>query len=65
MTRLNGRLYNMPGGAVGRRYVDYLTTELSHFSAGNYPSERLIVSSSLILQKDRMAMMLDESLRNY
>uniref|UniRef100_A0A1X7TDW7 Uncharacterized protein n=1 Tax=Amphimedon queenslandica TaxID=400682 RepID=A0A1X7TDW7_AMPQE len=27
---LNGRLYSIPGGAVGRQYVDHLTTELSH-----------------------------------
>ena len=53
VTRLNGRLYNIPGGAFGLRYVDHLTIELSHFSAGNYPSERLIVFS-LILQRDRM-----------
>ena len=54
MTGLSGKLYSIPGGAVGRRYVDHLTLEMSHFSVGNYPSKRLIVFSTLMLQIDCM-----------
>ena len=50
---LSGSHYHLPGGSVGRKYVDQLTHELSHFSAGNYPSERFIIFSSVVLQRDR------------
>ena len=50
---LKGRLYTIPGGSVGRKYVDQLCLEVSHLVAGNYPSERLIVFSSVLLQRDR------------
>ena len=53
IVRLSGRLYSLPGGAVGRRYVDQLSKEVSHVSIGNYSSERVIVFSSVILQRDR------------
>ena len=48
-----GPHYSLPGGSVGRKYVDALTDEVSHLASGNYPSERLIVFSSVILQCDR------------
>ena len=54
ITHLNGRLYHVPGGSVGRKYVDLLTTEMSHLAVGNYPSERLIVFSAVTLQRNRM-----------
>ena len=46
--------YDLPGGAVSRRYVDILSEEVSQVTAGNYSSDRLIVFSTCILQKDRM-----------
>ena len=51
---LQGRHNNLPGGAIGRQYVDALTEEVSHVAAGNQSSDRLIVFSSLMLQRDRM-----------
>ena len=40
IVKLSGRHYHLPGGSTGRKYIDQLTQELSHFSAGDYPSER-------------------------
>ena len=54
VVHLSGKLYDIPGGSVGRKYVDSLTQEVSHLSSGNYPSDRVIVFSSVILQRDRM-----------
>ena len=54
ITRLKGRLYHVPGGAVGRRYVDLLSVEVAHLATGNFPSERLMVFSAVILQRNRM-----------
>ena len=51
---LQGKQYNLPGGAVGHQYVDLLSEEVSHLSTGNYSSDRLIVFSTTILQRDRM-----------
>ena len=51
IVRLSGQLYSLPGGAVGRRYVDQLSKEVSHISIGKYSSERVIVFSSVILQR--------------
>uniref|UniRef100_A0A1X7TG66 Reverse transcriptase domain-containing protein n=1 Tax=Amphimedon queenslandica TaxID=400682 RepID=A0A1X7TG66_AMPQE len=53
VSQCQGQHYSLPGGSIGRRYVDILTDEVSHLASGNYPSERLIVFSSLILQHDR------------
>ena len=53
IVKLSGRHYHLPGGSTGRKYNDQLTQDLCHFSAGDYPSERFIVFSSLILQRDQ------------
>ena len=53
IVHLRGKLYSLPGGATGRKYVDYLSKEVSYFSSGTCSSERLLVFSSLILQRDR------------
>ena len=50
----SGNLYVLPGGPVGRRYVDLLTEEVQHLAVGNFPSERVLVFSSVMLQRDRM-----------
>ena len=54
ITHLKGRLYHVPGGSIGRKYVDLLSTEISYLAAGNYSSERLMVFSAVILQRNRM-----------
>ena len=51
IVRLSGRLYSLPGGAVGHRYVVQLPKEFSNISIGKYSSERVIVFSSVILQR--------------
>ena len=50
----SGNLYVLPDGPVGRRYVDLLTEEVQHLVVGNFPSERVLVFSSVILQRDQM-----------
>ena len=52
IVKLSGRHYHLPGGSTDRKYIDKLTQELSHFLVEDYPSERFIVFSSLILQQD-------------
>ena len=52
--QLSGRHYNLPGGSIGRKYVDLITEEMQYLTSGISPSERLIVCSSVILQGDRM-----------
>ena len=54
VAHLSGKLYSLPRGSVGRKYVENLPQEVSHLSAGNYPSYRLIVFSSVLLQRNRM-----------
>ena len=50
----SGNHYIIPGGPTGRRYVDLLTEEVQHLAVGNFPSERVLVFSSVMLQRDRM-----------
>ena len=54
ITQLTGLHYFLPTGVVGRRYVTTLTVEIELLSQGIHASERLIVFSSVILQRDRM-----------
>ena len=54
IAHLQGKVYDLPGGAVGRKYVDLLSEEISHLSVGNFPADRVIVFSVLMLQRDRM-----------
>ena len=48
------RLYDVPGGAVGRHFVDLLSDEVGLLSEGTDKSERLIVCLSVLLQRDTM-----------
>jgi len=43
-----GRHYSLPGGSIGKKYIDLL---LHYLSAGAFPSERVIV---VMLQHDRL-----------
>ena len=38
----------------GDMYVDLLTEEIQHLGVGNYPSEQVLIFSSVILQRDQM-----------
>ena len=51
--QLSGSHYTLSGGSVGRRYLDTLIDEANHLAAGNYPSERVLVCGSVILQCDK------------
>ena len=51
--QISGSHYTLPGGSVGRRYVVTLVDEVNHLAAGNYPSECVLVCSSVILQCDK------------
>ena len=50
----SGNHYILPGGSAGRRFVDVLTEEVSHLAVSNYPSERVLAFSSVVLQRDHM-----------
>jgi len=50
----SGNLYVLPGGSVGCHYVDLLELEVRHLAVGNFPSERLLVFCSVIMQRNRM-----------
>ena len=51
----SGRHYDLPKGSIGRKYVSRMIDEICHFNSGNFPSERLLVFSSVILQRDKMS----------
>jgi hypothetical protein len=53
ISQLSGRHYDLPRGTCGRRFIDLLCVEIRHLTRGNYPSDRLIVFSSVILQRDK------------
>ena len=50
----SGNHYVLPGGPTGRRYVDLLTEDVQHLAVVNFPSERVLVFSSVMLQRDQM-----------
>ncbi len=45
VVHLRGLHYQIPGGAVRRKYVDMLNQEIMQLAAGNYSAERLVVFS--------------------
>jgi hypothetical protein len=55
VTHLSGLHFMIPRGQCGRRYIDILTNEVNMLSAGTVSSERIIVFSSVILQKEKSA----------
>ena len=50
---LQSKLYLVPGGKIGRKYVDLLTKKVCQLNQ-NECSERLLVFNRLILQRDPM-----------
>ena len=51
---VRGNHYDLPGGAIGRHFVDLLSDEVCSLSRGAFKSERLIVFLSVMLQRDIM-----------
>jgi len=49
-----GQHYSLPGGSIGKKYIDLLCDELQYLSLGTYRSEHLIVFCSVMLQWDRL-----------
>ena len=49
-----GQHYSLPGGSIGRKYIDLLCAELQHLSLGTYHSEQVIVFCSVMLQRDHL-----------
>ena len=45
--------YTLPGGSIAKRYIDQLTEEIKYLCNGTYPAERVLVFSSVLLQRDR------------
>ena len=53
--RLPKRLYTLPNGNIGRKYVDLLTHELKLlYTTAHSTSERILVMSRVFLQRDLM-----------
>jgi hypothetical protein len=52
VVKLSRKQYELPGGAVGREFVDSLTDEVNKLASGTHKSERVIVFCSVILQRD-------------
>ena len=53
--RLPKRLYTLPNGNIGRKYVDLLTNELKLLSTtADSTSERVLVMGRVLLQRDPM-----------
>jgi hypothetical protein len=54
IVHLDNKLYHIPGGSIGRQYVDLLCSETTLLAEGTYSSERLMVFSAVMLQRDRL-----------
>ena len=52
--RMSGRQYDLPGGAVGREFVDLLTTEVRLLTDNSAISDRLMMFCPVILQRNHM-----------
>ena len=53
VTQLSARHFDLPRGACGHRYIDLLCNEVNLLIRDFFPSERIIIFSSVILQHDR------------
>lgn len=51
---LRGKQYELPNGRVGTRFVHVLAEEIERFVAGRQNSERQLLFTSLVLQRDKM-----------
>jgi hypothetical protein len=53
ITRLRGKLYNLPGGSISKEFISLYSKEIDSFVSGSTKSESFICFPSLILQKDK------------
>ena len=51
---MSGRQYDLPGGAVGREFVDLLTTGVQLLTDNSPVSYRLMMFCPVILQRNHM-----------
>ena len=49
-----GQHYSLPGGSIGKKYIDLLCEELQYLSLGTYHSEQVIVLCAMMLQRDHL-----------
>ena len=64
ISQLSGNHYFLPKGQCGRRYIALLTEEIDFLSRGVYPSERIIVLCSVILERDKFVRSTCDIVRN-
>ena len=53
-TSLRGKQYTLPDGRVGTRFVHVLAEEIERCTANRQNSERQLLFSALVLQRDKM-----------
>src|SRR5436190_22073113 len=49
-----GKQYNLPNGNTSIHFISLLTKEIEHVTKNEYPSERVIVYISVILQREKL-----------
>ena len=54
ISRFSRKQYDVPSGAVGRRYTEQLSLEVQHLTLSNFPADRVLVFSAVMLQRDRL-----------
>lgn len=54
IVHLQGKIYDVLGSAVGRKFVGLPSEEISCLSVATFSADRVIVFSLLILQRDQM-----------
>ena len=54
VTALRGKQYDLQGGGVGTRFVNLLAEEIERCAAQRQSSERELVLTALVLQRDKM-----------
>ena len=54
IVQLQGKQYDLPGGAIGMKYFELLSKEVTQLACSNYPADRFIVFCAVVLQRDRM-----------
>ena len=64
ITQQSGLHYSLPRGSCGRRYISTLIDEIKMLIKGHVPSERLIVFSSVILQRENFIKKLRDVVRS-
>lgn len=53
VTKLRGKLYSLPGGAIAKEFINVYDGEVSSFAEGLKTSESFVCFPSLIMQKDK------------